>query len=163
MILALLPANASAIGGKIGSPQIGHRGEINKAHKERVHHLIRYMRDELTFIEGSFINEYSTQRFGGTSEKASRLIGLLKAAGVWKVEVRFREFGEQETALTLHQDSSDTVTVTVNSGRDDFLLKDFAKHLPQPGGGLTVHNVIQADKKQQNPEQSTPAPKPKGN
>jgi hypothetical protein len=160
-ILVLLPVNASAIGGKIGSPQVGYRGVINEAQKEKVHSLIRYMRNDLKFIEGSFINEFSTQRFGGTSEKVSRFVGLLKAAGLWEVEVAFRDFGEQESAFTLHQDSSAAMVVTVNSGRNDFLLKDFSEHLPGPGLPLIIGNVIRADQEQKASDQPTPTPEPK--
>lgn len=164
-ILVLLPVNASAIGGKIGSPQVGYRGVINEAQKEKVHSLIRYMRNDLKFIEGSFINEFSTQRFGGTSEKVSRFVGLLKAAGLWEVEVAFRDFGEQESAFTLHQDSSDAMVVTVNSGRNDFLLKDFSEHLPGPGFHFTIRNVIHEDQEQTGAGQPASAPesKPEGN
>lgn len=163
--MVLLPVHASAIGGKLGSPRVGHRGEINKAQKEKVHHLLRYMRNELKFIDGSFINEFSTQRFGGTSEKVSRFVGLLKAAGLWEVEVEFRDFGEQESAFTLHQDSSGTMSVTVNSGRHDFLLKDFGEHLPGPGFHWRIRNVIHTDEEQKRPDQPASAPesKPEGN
>ena len=164
-ILVLLPVHASAIGGKIGSPRVGCRMEIDKAQKEKVHHLLRYMRNELKFIDGSFLNEFSTQRFGGTSEKVSRFVGLLKAAGLWEVEVEFRDFGEQELAFTLHQDSTDTMSVTVNSGRNDFLLKDFGEHLPGSGFHFKIRNVIHADEEKKGPDQPAPAPesKPEGN
>ena len=132
-ISVLLPVHALATGGKIRSPRLGHRGEITKAQNEKVHHLFRYMKVELKFIDGSYLNEFSTQRFDGTSENVSRFIGLLKATGLWEVEVEFRVFGEQESAFTLHEDSSDTLSVTINSGRNDFLLKDFGGHLPGPG------------------------------
>jgi hypothetical protein len=124
------------------------------------------MRNELKFIDGSFLNEFSTQRFGGTSEKVSHFVGLLKAAGLWEVEVKFRDFGEQELAFTLHQDSTATMSVTVNSGRGDFLLKDFREHLP--GSGLHSkknRSAIHADEEQKRPDQPTPAheSKPEGN
>ncbi len=156
-ILVLLPVHASAIGGKIGSPQIGYRAQINKAQKEKVHRLLRYMRDELKFIDGSFVNEFSTQRFGGTAEEVSQFIGLLKTTGLWEVEVEFRDFEEQQSAFTLHQNSSHTINVTVNSGRNDFLLKDFSQHLPGPGFHWTIRNVIPADENQSGSDQPAPA------
>ena len=129
-ILVLLTVDALALGGKIGSPQIGHPTGIDKAQLEKVFSLLKYMKDDLKFIEGSFINEFSSQRFDGTSEKVSRFIGLLKEAEVWEVKVRFRNFGEQEAALTLDQNSSNKLILSINSGRDNFLLKDFADYLP---------------------------------
>jgi len=160
-ILVLLPVHAPADCGKIGSPRIGHRGEINKAQEEKVHHLLRYMRNELKFIDGSFVNEFSNQRFGGPSEKVSRFISLLKAAGLWEVEVEFRDFGEQESAFTLDMNYSDTMSLTVNSGRNDFLLKDFGEHLPGPGFHFKIRNVIHVDEEQKGSDQPASAPESK--
>jgi len=88
---------------------------------------------DLSFIEGRFINQFSNQRFGGTSAQVPRFIGQLKGVGVWEVDVQFRDFGEQQSAFSLDQDSSkDHLRLIINSGRSDFLLKDFASYLPHP-------------------------------
>lgn len=57
--------------GKLISPQLGLSSDLSDSQIERVHSLINYMTNDLTFIEGSFINQFSSQRFGGTAEKVS--------------------------------------------------------------------------------------------
>ena len=156
-ILVLFIVNASAIGGEIDYPQIGHHVGIDKFQKEKVHALLEYMENELKFIEGSFINEFSTQRFGGASEKAGRFIGMLKEVGIWEVEIGFRDFGEQESAFILHQNSAKTLSLSINSGRSDFLLKDFSHFLPQPAFGLATRRAIQNKAEQDGAEDRTNA------
>jgi hypothetical protein len=132
-LLVIFSVTAFGLSAEIAFPEIGHRAGIDKIQEEKVNGVLAYMQNDLKFIEGRFINEFSTQRFGGTSSKASRFIALLTEVGLWDVQVGFRDFGEQESALTIHQNSSDSVLVTINSGRDDFLLKDFGGYL-SPGG-----------------------------
>ena len=114
---------------EIASPEIGHREGISKVQEEKVNGVLAHMQNDLNFIKGRFINQFSTQRFGGTSSKASQLIALLIKAELWEVQVSFRDFGEQKSALTFHQNSSDSIHIAINSGRDDFLLKDFQNYL----------------------------------
>ena len=121
------------LGRQACSPSLAYRSDLEGNRKEEIHKLLQFMKDDLKFIEGSFINQFSNQRFGGTSAQVSRFIALLNGLTVWKVHVQFRDFGEQESAFTLDQDSSkDYLRIIVNSGRKDFLLKDFAAYLPPP-------------------------------
>ena len=130
LLLILFSTSAFGWSAKIGSPEIGHRAAIDKAGEMKVKSVVAYMSNELKFIEGRFINEFSTQRFGGKSSKVSRFIDLLNEVGLWEVEILFRDFEEQESAFALNQKSPDSISVTVNSGRKDFLLKDFVRHFP---------------------------------
>ena len=133
LLLILCSVAALGLGGKLASPSVAYRSDLAVSRKGDIHKLLDFMKDDLTFIEGSFINEFSNQRFGGTSAQVSRFINLLNSVGLWRVYVQFRDFGEQESAFTLDQDSSkDYLRLIINSGRKDFLLKDFAPYLPPP-------------------------------
>ena len=163
-LLVLVSATSFGIGGPIGSPQIGHRTGINESQKKQVSALLAYMQNDLKFIKGSWINEFSTQWFGGDPVKVSRFICLLQEAEVWEVQVGFRDFGEQESAFLLHQNYSGTLSIEINSGRDDFLLKHFGKHLPQPGLILPVPKPIKLKAEEVGADQPATAPesKPEG-
>lgn len=110
----------------ITSAEIGHSGDLGEEGRAKVSRILKFLQKELKFIEGGFINQFSNQTFGGTSAKTAELIRLMSSAGVWDVEVTFRDYGNQETAFTLGQVGGRKTTIVVNSGRKDFLLKDFA-------------------------------------
>jgi hypothetical protein len=120
-------------GGKLSNPEFGYRGGLDANRQKKAAIASKFMTDELKFIDGQFINQFVTNRFGGTSQQTSRLIELLNDADAWKVRVQFQDLGEQDSALSLWQNmASDEVVVTVNSGRNDFRLKDFQAYLPKP-------------------------------
>ena len=133
-LLSLLPMFAFGLGGPICSPSIGYRADIGEDAKKKVMEVYAFMNNQLEFIEGSFINEYSNQSFKGTSENVAKLASLLEEAGQWNVHVQFRDFGEEETACSMDQNTrTNTVRVMVNSGRTDFKLHHFKAWLPKPG------------------------------
>jgi hypothetical protein len=127
--------------------------------------VVEFMHEDLTFIKGSFVNEFSTQRFGGTPAQVSAFLVLLKGAGLWKVQVVFRDFGEQDSAFILSQSSPGSVTVVINAGREDFRLKDFQAFLP---GAATPVALPPRPEQADAPTESDPAgvqkvqPKPEG-
>jgi hypothetical protein len=164
-LLLLSSLSAFGMGGELVSPSIAYPSDLDADRKEQIHKLVTFMKDDLRFIEGSFLNEFSNQRFGGTSSQVSRFIALLSGVGLWEVHVQFRDFGEQESAFSLDQDSSKTfLRVIVNSGRKDFLLRDFAPYLPPPklpesnrpkaeqGGATNGIQPISADTNRTSPE-----------
>jgi hypothetical protein len=133
LLLILCSTTVLGLGGKLSAPSLGYRSDLDASRKEEIQKVLQFMKEDLSFIEGRFINQFSNQRFGGTSAQVSRFIGLVKGVGVWEIDVQFRDFGEQESAFSLDQDSSkDSLRLIINSGRSDFLLKDFAPYLPAP-------------------------------
>ncbi|MDA7673161.1 hypothetical protein OAE61_04035 [Verrucomicrobiales bacterium] len=165
-LLVSLSVNAFGLGGDIKFPEIGHREKLDKMQDKDVRTIIDYMENDLRFIEGSFVNEFSNQRFGGASAKVSAFISLLSGTGLWKVQVVFRDFGEQESALTLSQTAPESLGVVVNSGREDFLLKDFQRFLPgieEPAAKTPKAEQAGADQPASAPEsklESNSKPKP---
>jgi hypothetical protein len=133
VILMCLSTECWGLGGELTSPSLAHPSDLDADRKEKVYKLLTHMQNELEFIEGSFINQFSNQRFGATSGETAEFIRRLQDVGLWRVDVQFRDFGEQKSAFTLDQDSSKTyLRVLVNSGREDFKLRDFQAYLPKP-------------------------------
>jgi hypothetical protein len=133
LLVVLWSASAFGLGGRLSAPSLAYRSDLDANQKTEIHKVLKFMKDDLIFIEGSFINEFTHQRLGGTSAQVSRFIDLVKGLGLWKVHVQFRDFGEQKSALTLDQNTSkDYLRLIINSGRTDYLLKDFSSHLPAP-------------------------------
>ncbi|MBT4865683.1 MAG: hypothetical protein HON53_11300 [Planctomycetaceae bacterium] len=132
LAVTLFPVTANALGGKLTSPSLSYRSDSSAIKKEKINKVIQFMGSDLKFIEGSFLNQFSFQRFGGTAKQVLRLIKLLNEAGL-PVSIQFRDFGEQKSAFTLDEDSSkDYRRIIINSRRDDFKLSDFRAFLPMP-------------------------------
>jgi hypothetical protein len=151
-LMTVLSASALEIENRFTTPMLSHRPSIDKAQKDSVSDLLKYMNKNLTFIEGGRApNVAQVQRFGGSAKQTSRFIELLKSAGLWEIQVCFRDFGEQESAFLIIDHSSPVLkTVEINSGRQDFLLKHFAEHLPQlKSGVVTKPKPHEADREQQ--------------
>jgi hypothetical protein len=131
-IMMLLAFSLSAFGLSmdIRSPEIGCRANLGKKEQDTMRGVVEFMNKELSLIEGSFINELSNQRFGGSSAQVAAFIRLLRDAKLWQVQVVFEDFGEQNSALTLSQSSPESLRLCINSGREDFRLKDFKDFLP---------------------------------
>lgn len=142
-LMAGLSAGALEIENRFTTPMVSHRPDIDEVERNSVEHLLKYMNEDLTFIEGGRAPHFvQVQRFGGNATQTSDFIGLLKSAGLWDVRVRFRDFGEQESAFLLIEHSSPVLmTVEVNSGRDDYLLKHFTEHLPQSESGSATETT----------------------
>lgn len=131
MILLNFSVTAFGLSMEIRSPQIGCPPNLDEKQNETLGTVIQFMNKKLTLIEGIFVNEYSTQRFGASSEQTLAFIDLLRDAKLWQVQVLFRDFGEQDSAFTLGQSSLHSVTLIINSGREDFRLKDFQSFLKE--------------------------------
>jgi hypothetical protein len=147
LLMAGLSASALEIENRFTTPMVSHRPDINDAERNSVDHLLKYMNETITFIEGGRApHMVQVQRFGGSATDTSNFIGLLKSAGLWEVQVRFRDFGEQESAFLLIEHSSPALmTVEVNSGREDYLLKHFTEHLPQSESGVATEAQHEAE------------------
>jgi hypothetical protein len=127
LLFMVFSLNVFGLSSKLTSPQIWPPDDLDESQEKNVFKVVKYMQNDLKFIEGHFINEFSSQRFGGTSERVSNFIALLDKTGLWKTEIKFRDFGEQDSAFTLSQRSPDSLRLTINSGLEDFLLKDFVE------------------------------------
>ena len=117
---------------ELTAPSITVPGNTTQTQKQKVSGVREHMRRNLKFMDGFFLSGHSTQRFNGDSAQVARFIDLLGEVGLWDVCVEFHDFGWQGVAFTFNEySSSSSVRVIVNSGRKDFLLKDFVGFLPQ--------------------------------
>jgi hypothetical protein len=161
MMLLSFSVTVFGLGMEIRSPQIGCPRNLDAKMQETLHEVIEYMGKELSLIEGSFLNEYSQQRFGATSIQTSAFIKQLRNAGIWQINIVFRDYGEQESAFTLAQSSPESVRLVINSGREDFRLVDFEEFLPK----VEVPNTKESEARQVGTDQPASAleSKPEGN
>ncbi len=119
---------AAGIGGPIQGPMIPPSYKVTDDQSKQ---LLELMTKELKFVEGSFINEYISQTFNGTSAQIARFIALVKETKAWEVTVIFRDLGNAKAGLQISSgEDRGKLALVVNSGREDFLLKDFAAFLP---------------------------------
>ena len=124
---------APGLGGPAG-PGLSHRADLKGDALKQALALNEFMREELEFIEGSFINEYTNLRFGGEEAKVTEFLKKLQALGSKTVTIGIQDFGEKKTAFRLGENgATQTVAITINAGRPDFTLKAFAPWLPKAG------------------------------
>ena len=127
------PANLWALGGELDSPSVAYPSAIDASRKKKIDRLHDYMRDDLRFLEGSFLNQFTHQRFGGDAAQVSGFIERLHDVAQWRIYIQFRDFGEKESAFSMDQDTAEGyIRLIVNSARDDFTLRDFRQWLPTP-------------------------------
>jgi hypothetical protein len=133
VVLLGLPRTCLGYSGKVTSPSLMYPSDIDAHRKGKIMDALDFMRGKLIFIEGHFFNERTYQRLGGKAGEVVELITRLEELGLWRVDVQFRNFGEQKSAFSLDE-NSDTMhlRVIVNSGREDFTLRDFQNFLPRP-------------------------------
>ncbi len=165
LVTAALSVSALEIEKRFTTPMVSHRPNIDESEADRVRALLDYMKEELTFMEGGRAPQFEqVQRFGGSAMQTSHFIGMLKAAGLWEIQVRFRDFGEQESAFMLIDHSPPVVmTVEVNSGREDFLLKHFAEHLSFSESGVaTDPTQLETERGDADQPATDPGSKPEG-
>lgn len=123
-----LSAATWGIGGPIQGPMIPPSYTVTD---EQSQQLLEFMTKELKFVEGSFINEYTSQTFTGSSAQVARFITLVKETKAWQVTVIFRDLGDAKAGLQISNGKDRAkLALVVNLGREDFRLKDFAAYLP---------------------------------
>lgn len=123
-----LPLTAAGWGGPLQGPMLPPSNTVTDAQSKQ---MMDFMTKELKFVEGSFINAFSSQTFTGTSSPVARFIALVKESGAWDVTVIFKDMADPKAGLRIvSDDSPGKIKMVVNLGREDFLLKDFAAFLP---------------------------------
>ena len=148
LFLFLFSMSAFGLTLELNSPSIWSL-DIDKKKQEKLIGIHNYMSNELEFIDGmDFASSgFIQQGFSGTSAQTSHFIAMLVESGIWKVSVSFYNYGEQKTVFRTGQNSAKSINIIVNSGRDDFLLKDFAKYLPKQAFDVKDKAKAEEDKK----------------
>src|SRR5258706_15868070 len=72
LLIIAFSSPAFGWGGKLSQPLFGYRDGLNAEQQKKAKVALAFMRDKLIFIDGQFINEFVSHRFGGTSQQTSR-------------------------------------------------------------------------------------------
>lgn len=126
-LAVLSPLSAFGLGGSLSSPELRFP---DRATETTISAVLGYLRGDLTFIEGSFINEFTTQEFSGSATKVAGLIQLLQRSG-FALTVQFHDLKDSRAALRISQNSIQEGTVlTINTACENFTLSDLKIELP---------------------------------
>lgn len=113
----IVPASAFAWFSTFSSPQLGFP---DGTPPETINKVINYLNKDLTFIEGNFFNEYTTQRFSGSASKLNDLIQLLHVSR-FELKVAFADLKDDRVTFVLSQnDHQEQATITINTTKGDF-------------------------------------------
>jgi len=130
VLVLIIPVPTFGLGGRISSPQLQFP---DRATPETISKVLDYLRNDLTFVEGSFVNEFTSQAFSGSAVKVTGLIRLLQRSG-FGFTVQFADLKDDRIALRMFQNARQRETVlTVNTTKKDFVLSDLKIHLPAIG------------------------------
>jgi hypothetical protein len=66
-------SSAFSWGGKLSNPLFGYPKELKADQQKKAEIALAFMRDELKFIDGQFINTFVTHQFGGTFGRSDQL------------------------------------------------------------------------------------------
>lgn len=123
----ILPVSAFGLGGSISSPELQFP---DRATQDTISKVLDYLRKDLIFVQGSFVNEFSSQGFSGSATKVTGLIRLLQRSG-FEFKVQFRALKDDRIALSISQNSRQRETVlTINTAKQDFALSDLIIQFP---------------------------------
>lgn len=126
----VIPVSAFGLGGSFSSPELQFP---DRATPETTSKVLDYLRNDLTFVEGSFVNEFTNQEFSGSATKVTGLIQLLQRSG-FGLTVQFLEIKDDRIALRISQNTRQRETVlSINTTKKDFVLSDLKIHIPANG------------------------------
>jgi hypothetical protein len=110
----IVPVLAFAWAGPLSTPQLGFPAGTSSETQKKV---TDYLNKEVKFVEGSFFNETTTQRFSGSTAKLNELIQLLHKAH-FELKVEFADLKDARIAFSLFQNDASAkgkAIITVNT------------------------------------------------
>ena len=127
-MVLMLPLTLLGWGGPVMGPELGFPKD---ASKETIEKVLNYLRTQVNFIDGSFINEFTSQKYAASAKKLGGLIELLHASG-FEVQVTFADLKNDRAAFILAQNGHDDakVSIAINTTRKDFDLTGLTIQLP---------------------------------
>ena len=127
----IVPASAFAWFASFSSPQLGFP---DGTPPETIKKVIDYLNKDLTFIDGNFFNEFTTQKFSGSASKLNDLIQLLHVSR-FELKVAFGDLKDDRVTFTLFQNAHpEEATITVNTTKRDFKLSELQFQIPPTKG-----------------------------
>ncbi len=144
LMLALamvIPSSAFGFGASFSSPQLGFPKGTPPSTIDQVLH---YLQKEVTFVDGSFINEFTTQDFSGSPRNVTDLIQLLHRSG-FELKITFADLRNDRIAFRLFQNSHQSQTIiTINTAKKDFKLSELSIQIP-PSSDSTSNKTRTTD------------------
>ena len=129
-LAVVIPVSAFGLGGSISSPELQFP---ERATQDTISNVLDYLRADLTFVEGSFVNEFTSQSFSGSATKVTGLIQLLQRSG-FGFTVQFSDLKDDLIAVRISQNTRQRETVlTLNTANKDFVLSDLKIQFPASG------------------------------
>jgi hypothetical protein len=123
----IIPVSAFGLGGSISSPELQFP---DRTTQDTISKVLDYLRNDLIFVEGSFVNEFASQGFSGSPTKVTGLIQLLQRSG-FGFTVQFSDLKDDRIALRISQNTRQRETVlTINTAKKDFVLSDLIIQFP---------------------------------
>lgn len=116
VVLSLMGSRALGLSAAISGPQFGFPEGTPEAEWKA---FLEFLNEDVTFVKGSFINEFTTQSYRGSAEKVSELIVRLHALDA-PLKIRFARIEEPQTHFLLSQVGVRETTLTINLDEKDF-------------------------------------------
>ncbi|MFM6129068.1 MAG: hypothetical protein ACKPBV_10045 [Sphaerospermopsis kisseleviana] len=121
-------------GGPISSPELGFAAGTSK---EAITKIMQYLRKEVTFVDGNFINEHTYQGYSGSARKLDELIKLLHDVGKFQMKVSFANLKDDRITFSISQNMREqALTITINTARKDLDLSELTIRIPSPEGSI---------------------------
>jgi hypothetical protein len=123
----LIPMSALAWGGKLSTLTVFYPADTPAETAKKVND---YLTQDVTLVEGKFINEFITQTFSCSTAKLNELISLLRT-NQFDLTVTFADLADGRLAFSLYQSAGEPgkATITVNMTAKDFKLSDLKIHI----------------------------------
>lgn len=120
--------SALGLGGTFSSPQIGFSESTN--HK-LIPKVSDFVKKELKFVEGSFINEHQTQSFYCSAESLTKFVKLLGIAGFQLKIAFYQNPKEEHITFRFYQNfGAPESNIFINLASKDFELKNLSLAIP---------------------------------
>lgn len=125
-LLFVLPAIALGLAGKTSSPSLSFPPDTAE---ETISKTLKFLNEEVAFIEGWFFNEFQGQTFHGDGASISKALNTLREAGL-EITLKFAELADAEAAFQLNQGGRAETTMTINVAHPEFEWDQLEVRLP---------------------------------
>jgi len=133
-LAVIIPVSAFARGGKLSTLTVFFP---NGTPTESMKEVSNYLTKDLTLIEGSFINQFITQSFSGSTGKLIELIELLHT-NQFELKVAFADLKDDRVTFSLCQNAAGPgkAMITVNTTKEDFKMSELKIQIPPAKGNV---------------------------
>ncbi len=133
-LAAALPTSAFARGGELSTITLGFRDGTPSEIRTKVHN---FLNQNYTFVKGTFLNTFISQRFAGSPGKLNDLIQLLHASQ-FELKVEFADLKDDGATFLLSQNMTapGEATITINVTKGEFRWSELKFQIPRGRGDV---------------------------